>query len=268
MNKVGQCVLNPSGYLKVPVLTIIRRFLYRSPLVRVYWDALDRSSDPSKRGIKTQYLKLRHYLFFEGFLCDIRISRQLSWSLSALGPSPVSGQFSGLSIPPTGSSYLLASQTFVTRTQSYYTYQAILVNTGPALTSVTATATSLSPNVTVVAGQGTLYFSSVPANGQAISTNTFTISDKRRRSIRRVPDQLVIQWPICQPRLESDRSRAQHRDAERRGFDESQRYRLADLQLGYSIGPGRLDRHTVERKQRDSNLRCRICSELTSSLSL
>lgn len=96
-------------------------------------------------------------------------------ALSVLGLSPVSGQVSGLSIPPTASSYLLVNQTFVTRTQSYYTYQAILVNTGPALTSVTAAATSLSPNVTVVAGQGTLHFSSVPANGQSVSTNTFTI---------------------------------------------------------------------------------------------
>jgi hypothetical protein len=96
-------------------------------------------------------------------------------ALAALSLSPASGQVSGLSIPPTGSSYLLANQTFVTRSQSYYTYQAILVNTGAALASVTATATSLSPNVTVVAGQGTLHFSSVPANGQAISTNSFTI---------------------------------------------------------------------------------------------
>lgn len=96
-------------------------------------------------------------------------------ALSALGPSPMFGQASNLSIPPTGSSYPLVSQTFVTRTQSYYTYQAILVNTGPALTSVTATATSLSPNVMVVAGQGTLHFSPVPATGHAISTNTFTI---------------------------------------------------------------------------------------------
>ena len=124
-------------------------------------------------------------------------------TLSALGPSPVFGQASNLSIPPTSSSYLLVSQTFVTRTQSYYTYQAILVNAGPALTSVTATATSLSPNITVVAGQGTLHFSPVPANGQAISTNTFTIlingvpfdgsQISCRRSIARMPTPARIQ---------------------------------------------------------------------------
>jgi PKD domain len=96
-------------------------------------------------------------------------------ALSVLGSSPVSGQVSNLSIPPAASSYLLVSQTFVTRTQSYYTYQAILVNTGSALTSVTAAATSLSQNITVVAGQGTLHFASVPANGHAVSTDTFTI---------------------------------------------------------------------------------------------
>ena len=72
-------------------------------------------------------------------------------------------------------SYLLVSQTFVTRSQSYYTYQAIVVNNGPALASATATATSLSPNITVVAGQGTLQFAPVPANTSTISTNTFTI---------------------------------------------------------------------------------------------
>ncbi len=96
-------------------------------------------------------------------------------AFSALSLSPVSGQIPDLSIPPTGSSYSLVSQTFVTRTQSYYTYQATLVNTGPALTSVTAVAISLSPKVTVVAGQGTLHFSPVPANARSVSTNTFTI---------------------------------------------------------------------------------------------
>jgi hypothetical protein len=70
---------------------------------------------------------------------------------------------------------VLVNQTFVTRSQSYYTFQAIVVNSGPPLASVTATATSLSPNVTVVAGQGTLYFSPVPSMTPTVSTNTFTI---------------------------------------------------------------------------------------------
>ncbi len=104
-----------------------------------------------------------------------RYTAAIAIALSALSPCPMVGQASNLSIPPTSSSYLLVSQTFVTRTQSYYTYQAVLVNNGPALTGATATATSLSSNVTVVAGQGTLHFSAVPADGKATSTNTFTI---------------------------------------------------------------------------------------------
>ena len=85
------------------------------------------------------------------------------------------GQGSALSIPPTVSSYALVNQTFVTRSQSFYTYQAILVNTGPALPNVTASVSSLSPFVTVVSGQGTLHFSPVPANSMVTSTNSFTI---------------------------------------------------------------------------------------------
>jgi hypothetical protein len=96
-------------------------------------------------------------------------------ALLAPGPSIMSGQSSGLSIAPTATSYILVSQTFVTRSQSYYTYQAIIVNSGPALANATATATSLSPNVTVVAGQDTLHFSPVPSNTPTVSADTFTI---------------------------------------------------------------------------------------------
>jgi hypothetical protein len=85
------------------------------------------------------------------------------------------GQSSDLSIAASPASYPLVSQTFVTRSQSYYTYQAILVNNGPALAGATATATSLSPNITVVPGQGTLQFAPVPPNTPTKSANTFTI---------------------------------------------------------------------------------------------
>src|SRR5438270_8831423 len=88
---------------------------------------------------------------------------------------PLFGQQPGLSIPAAPSSYQLVTQTFYSRTQSYYTYRAILTNSGPSLTSTTATITSLAPSVTVVAGQGTLHFSPVPANGQVTSSDTFTI---------------------------------------------------------------------------------------------
>jgi hypothetical protein len=96
-------------------------------------------------------------------------------ALWAPGPSMMFGQSSALSIAPNPASYPLVSQTFVTRSQSYYTYQAIIVNTGPALAGATATATSLSPNITVVPGQGTLQFAPVPSNTPTTSTNTFTI---------------------------------------------------------------------------------------------
>ncbi len=85
------------------------------------------------------------------------------------------GQGSGLSISPTGAGYQLVNQTFVSRSQSYYTYQAILVNNGVAVPSVTATVTSLSPAIGVVAGQGTVHFSPVPAHSSVVSTDTFTI---------------------------------------------------------------------------------------------
>ncbi len=105
--------------------------------------------------------------------------------LSTLGSPPIFGQTSPisgpgtgashLSIPPSSSSYLLVSSQRVTRTQFYYTYQAVLVNNGPALPAVTATATSLASYLSIVAGQGTLHFSPVPANSQVTSTDTFTI---------------------------------------------------------------------------------------------
>jgi hypothetical protein len=82
---------------------------------------------------------------------------------------------SGLSITPASTSFPLVSQTFINRSESYFTYRAVLVNSGPAVASVVAVATSLSPYVTVVAGQGNLHFSQVPANGVAVSRDTFTL---------------------------------------------------------------------------------------------
>ncbi len=116
--------------------------------------------------------------------------------LSALAPSPVFGQIeaSYLSIPPTQTSYLLVSSQRVTRSQFYYTYQAVLVNTGPALPAVTATATSLVPNVSLVPGQGSIHFSPVPANSQVTSIDTFTILVN---SFSFVPSDL--QWSFLNP---------------------------------------------------------------------
>ncbi len=63
----------------------------------------------------------------------------------------------------------------LTHTQQYVTYSADLINTGPALTGVTATVTSLSPGIQVIAGEATLHFPAVPANGRVTSADTFTI---------------------------------------------------------------------------------------------
>jgi PKD domain len=58
----------------------------------------------------------------------------------------------------------------------FVTYSASLINTGGALDSVTATASSLNPYAIILApGEGTLKFSPVPANSQVMSIDTFTI---------------------------------------------------------------------------------------------
>jgi len=77
----------------------------------------------------------------------------------------------GLSI----ANYRIVSQERFTRTQSFVTYQADLVNAGVSRSGVTATVTSLVSTVQVVAGQGVLHFAPVPANSQASSADTFTL---------------------------------------------------------------------------------------------
>ncbi|HXK03859.1 MAG TPA: PKD domain-containing protein, partial [Verrucomicrobiae bacterium] len=90
-----------------------------------------------------------------------------------LAPSVLSAQggSSGLSI----TNYQMVSEERYTRTQWYMTYKADLVNTGAPRQGVTATVASTAPSVVVVAGQGTLHFGPVPANGRVTSSDTFTI---------------------------------------------------------------------------------------------
>jgi hypothetical protein len=58
----------------------------------------------------------------------------------------------------------------------FVTYSASLIDTGAALGSVIATASSLNPYAIILApGEDTLKFSPVPANSQVMSANTFTI---------------------------------------------------------------------------------------------
>ncbi len=96
--------------------------------------------------------------------------RHLS-SLALLAVAPAVWGQNGLSI----TNYSLVSQARYTRTQSYFTYRADLINPGAALAGVTATVTSLVPAVQVVAGQGTLHFAPVPANSRTTSADTFTL---------------------------------------------------------------------------------------------
>src|SRR5262249_50270930 len=59
---------------------------------------------------------------------------------------------------------------------SYKTYRADLVNPGPDLGPVAATASSTDPfAVRVVPGKGTLTFANVTANSRVTSSNTFTL---------------------------------------------------------------------------------------------
>lgn len=66
----------------------------------------------------------------------------------------------------------------VSQSGSNVTYRSDLLNPGPALTGATATLSSTDPFVyRVIAGQDTLNFGPVPANGQVTSTNTFTLQE-------------------------------------------------------------------------------------------
>ena len=62
--------------------------------------------------------------------------------------------------------YQFVSEQRITRTSSYVTYRADLVNQGPAQSAITATVTSLAPSVQTVPGQDTLKFGPVPSNAQ------------------------------------------------------------------------------------------------------
>ena len=73
--------------------------------------------------------------------------------------------------------YVKVSSQQITRTLYNYTYTALIKNTGPALTNVTATLTSLDPHTTVI--QGTVSFGNVGADSSRRSVNTFTIQQDR-----------------------------------------------------------------------------------------
>src|SRR5689334_22818470 len=93
-------------------------------------------------------------------------------AVSILFPLQSFGQgATGLSI----TNYQFVNEERFSRTQSYVTYKADLVNTGQARGPLTATVKSLVPSIQTVAGQTNLHFPAVGASGQVTSTDTFTI---------------------------------------------------------------------------------------------
>src|SRR5688500_16922280 len=93
--------------------------------------------------------------------------------------------------PQTIGNYEKVSETRITRTVSRFVYRATLQNNGPALSSATATATSLVPSTTIV--DGNLAFGPVPQGG-SVSSGADTFSFDQDRS---VPfDWNNIQWAI------------------------------------------------------------------------
>ena len=71
--------------------------------------------------------------------------------------------------------YQLLSTVPYTRTQSYFTYRASLLNIGPATPAITATVTSRSSGALVVSGMGNLHFPPAATNTMVDSLNAFTI---------------------------------------------------------------------------------------------
>src|SRR5438477_3190451 len=111
---------------------------------------------------------------------------------SAFAPSNAFGQS-----PPTGLSianYQIVSEQRVAVNQSYYTLRADLVNSGPARSAITATATSKVPSIEVQ-GLGNLHFAPIAANSQATSLDTFTILVDRTVPL----DYANLDWSFVAP---------------------------------------------------------------------
>src|SRR3954468_22053227 len=102
--------------------------------------------------------------------CLFNVARTLAL-FSVFAPAALMAQAQTLSI----TNYQFVSEERFSRSQSYVTYRADLVNTGPARTAVTATVSTTTPNVSIVPGQTNLHFVSVLANSTTHSANTFTV---------------------------------------------------------------------------------------------
>jgi len=75
------------------------------------------------------------------------------------------------------------------------TYRADVINTGPALTGLTASVTSSNPAIQVIAGQNVIHFGPVPANGRATSVDTFTLLVDRSVNV----DLATLVWAVNNP---------------------------------------------------------------------
>lgn len=121
-------------------------------------------------------------------------------ALSMFPYSAMFGQTAQQSTPAPLSimNYQLVMERHITATQSDQTYQADIMNTGAPLSSVTATLISLDPShIRVVQGQSTLIFAAVPANGQAKSSNSFTILVDRTVPLDFAKLQWIYRGPIA-----------------------------------------------------------------------
>ncbi|MBS0174763.1 MAG: hypothetical protein JSR64_12065, partial [Nitrospira sp.] len=108
------------------------------------------------------------------YVCPVAVAALLTSSV-------IFGQNAGgiLSVDSASSlsitNYQFVSEQKVTRTTSYVTYRADLLNSGPAVGPMTATVTSLVASVQAVTGQDSLKFGPAAANAQVTALNTFTI---------------------------------------------------------------------------------------------
>src|SRR3989441_10870580 len=85
------------------------------------------------------------------------------------------------------------TQTSATRVSGYqyeYTYKAVITNTGPTITAVSATLTSSDANIQII--EGTLTFGDIPANSSKVSQDTFTIRQDERYPL----DSSMLKWNI------------------------------------------------------------------------
>ena len=125
-------------------------------------------------------------------------------ALLILATTAAFGQGGTNNLSVVSSGYVETGEQRIDRTHWDVTFTAVLQNTGPALSGVTATIISLAPNVQVVAGQGTVHFSPVPAGTTAApvrvtSSDSFTILVDRSVTFDWSQVQWSLQYPFANP---------------------------------------------------------------------